>query len=110
MGFDPTKIGAQFIYKDGNVSAAPAGGNTVVQYNPYRVALFLQAFGGSVVVRPIGPANATTGFNLVVNQQPTSLNLSQHGPLVQQQWNCATAAGVTVYALEVLWQPPGGDT
>jgi hypothetical protein len=109
MAFDPTKIGSEFIYTDRTVSAAPAQGNQVCAYNPYRVSVMFQATGGNVAIRPNASAVAGGGITLVGGGVPTIFTLSQHGPLVQQAWNCGTAGAVNIYVLETLWQPPGGN-
>lgn len=109
MAFDPTRIGAEFVYADKNVTVGAGVATPVVGPNAYRVAMFVATITNNIFFRPIGPASATLGFTVLTGANPFFQSIQQIGPLIQQSWSAFAAAGTTLYVLEVLWQPPGGS-
>ena len=103
MSFDPTMLGANFRFFDSTATGGVVS-TLFLPANPYRVAVMLDSKLGTVPCRWTRPVSGFLNFSVIFSSAPIFFSLAQHGALVQQElW--VGAGAVTIYAMEVLWQP-----
>jgi hypothetical protein len=109
IDFDPSLVVPFFRIRDSLVPLLAATDRVVVPYDPNRVMVYFFASGaGTTNIRPVLAATVQNGFFLANGGEKT-FDFATYGALVCQEFHGFATAGATVYAVEVIYTPSGGE-